>query len=116
MKNPISFEVDGEKFFLDFKYHKKQVETISGEKRESTHPYTTVFIMRDRRDTHESDEVFLSHTVGVLPKFNFSRPDGRIWALRAVGKTLSKNFRRQMWEAYAKRLPKRDRKGNVIQD
>lgn len=113
--NPISFEYEGQRYFIDFKYHRKAIQTWDGKVEVSKNPYTTVFIMKDMGPELESDEIFLSHTVGATPKTNFSRPDGRIWALRAVGRTLSPEFREAMWGAYMKRAPKRDKRGKVIQ-
>ncbi len=115
--NPMSFTVDMghglESFFLDFKRHSKEVTTWSGVKRPSSKPYTTVFIMKDGGFGSTSDEIFLSHTVGCLASDQFDRAKGRISALRAVGKTLSPEFRAAMWTAYMTRKPPKVKMGKA---
>jgi hypothetical protein len=107
---PMSFEYEGEKYFLDFKYTHSKKLTWYGQEVETKNPNTTVFIMKNNGSELTSDEIYLSHTVGCFAKDRFSRSIGRITALRAVGKTLTKEFRRAMWEAYAKRVPPKPKK------
>ena len=73
----------------------------------SKHPYTTVNIMlmeEPRSATSKGKvSVYRSATVGCYHKDRYTHEQGRITALREVGRTLPKEFKGAMWDAYRNR-------------
>jgi len=112
----MKFEFDGLQYVLEFERSSKQV-TVGSQKDEkgnrravkatSRYPYTTVRIIQLPKNvkdvTRGSRVVYRTATVGAYHKDNFTLERGRILALRAVSQTLTKEFKRVMWDAYMHR-------------
>jgi hypothetical protein len=120
----MRFEYDGCTYFLEFKRFYRdltryretvQVNEVTGEEMraiegfmvKSTHPYTTVRIMKDIPSC-VPDILFRSATVGCHPNDHFTVEEGRLRALRKIstGNGLPPGFKREMWAAYFGRTQK----------
>lgn len=110
----MRFEFVGSKFAIDFVRSLRQrtffTESSAGTSVEmkvnSTYPYTTVNILEldPKEKGIKNAKVFRTATVGCWHlEPNFSLETGRLRALRSVTRTLPKEMRPLVWDAYMSR-------------
>lgn len=117
----MKFNVGENLYVIEFEREYRQVlmgvdVSVDSEKNEvrtpkyaqSQHPYTTVRLIQVPKQIEGvvpgSKIVYRTATVGCWHKEKtFNHEKGRIHALRTVGETVSKDFRKAMWKAYSER-------------
>lgn len=85
-------------FEIEFQRTKRQ-RALGGPK---TFPDTTVRLLRYKPDGQFS-EIYREATVGCSIYDKFTLEGGRLAALRAISRTLGKDFKRTMWSTYLNR-------------
>lgn len=101
----MKFEHNGRSYFVEFERQHKQIKQIDdlGKEREhtSTFPYTTVRLIEVVPGAKDK-MIYRSATVGCWHKegYGFTKETGRLRALRDVCRTLSKEMKVKLWEAY----------------
>lgn len=103
----MRFEHKGKLYALEFSRDYRQISYKEGLTVRSERPYTTVTILEitepDKR-VQSIRKVYRTATVGCWHKEPvFTLEKGRLHALRAVSKSVDKDFKRAMWDAYQKR-------------
>ncbi len=107
----MRFSYEGQDFSIEFERQNREVKyedgSSHGVRAPSTKPHTTVRLIITPPTIEgvvsAGHIVFRTATVGCWHKDRFSLEKGRIHALRAVGRTLTKGFRTAMWAAYTNR-------------
>ena len=105
----MRFKYNGEDHYIDFRRDYREITAYDDEgnavgTRKTKYPYTSVFIMKERKTSPDGDELVLSYTVGCYHRDGFTLADGRLAALRAVTKGLKdKLLSKSIWDAYLTR-------------
>lgn len=94
-------------YAIEFRREHREVKYFEGQEekvRPSKFPYTICKIVEVDPDLPSAKwKVFREHTVGCRHNQVFKAEEGRLWGLRAISRTVTKDFRKAMWHAYLNR-------------
>lgn len=102
----MKYAYNGNEYTIEFKREHKTVTVFDAYGNaaafKSKHPYTTVTLYR-QATTDPIKQIYRTATVGAYWQDAYTHEEGRLAALRAISKTLTKESRKPLWEAYINR-------------